>query len=57
MIVSEYYRVKTKNGINGTSNRATEEQISYPKLGALIDSISTIVERISSTLSETVEST
>ena len=50
-------RVKTKNSNNGTSSRATGKQISDLKSGALIDSISTIVERILSTLLETVEST
>ena len=51
------YKVKTKNGNNGTSNRAMDKRISDLKSGALIDSISAIVERISSTLPETNEST
>ena len=51
------YKVKTKNGNNGTSIRAMDKRISDLKSGALIDSISAIVERISSTLPESNEST
>ena len=51
------YKIKTKNGNNGTGNRAMDKRISDLKSGASIDSISAIVERISSTLPETNKST
>ena len=45
----KYYRVKTENAHNSRGNRAMDKRISDQKLGALIDGVSTIVERISST--------
>ena len=51
------YKVKTKNGNNGTGISAMNKRISDLKSGALIDSISAIVERISSTLPESNAST
>ena len=47
----------TKNGYTSTGIRAVNKRISDLKSGALIDSISAIVERISSTLPETNKST
>ena len=49
--------VKTKNGNKGTGIRAAEKRISDLKSGAVIDSIQTISEKMSSMLSETVKST
>ena len=53
----KYYRGKTENAHNDRSNRARDKRISVLKLGALIDGVSTIVERISSTLLETNKNT
>ena len=51
------YKVKTKNGNNSTGINTMNKRISDLKSGALIDSISAIVERISSTLPKSNEST
>ena len=53
----KYYRVKTENALDSRGSSATDKRISDLKLGALIDGVSTIVERISSTLPETNKNT